>query len=116
MRPLRTDVTTERLTEGRPEVLRGVDIHTAVLRFEGELPGGVSRQIPLPKNRVSSLAFRNNSSFPITINVRDAGDAVIQTMLVVIDSDILVPLNRLGVVVEFVNPDPSLAQVTALLF
>ena len=116
MRALRIDLAFDDLTAGRTEELRGNDVLGPSIRFEGQLPGGGTRVIPIPTKKTNTLIFRNNSGFPITIIVRDAEGAVLQSVYVTIDTDALIPIARLGATVEFVNPDSSLAQVTALFF
>ena len=114
MRPIRVDVETDRLINGRPEVLKGKDLLGPVVRWEGGVSGTVTRSLTTKKT--NTLLFRNDSSFAMNITVRNAANDIIQTMQVASNSDLLAPLERLGTTIEYVSTDVSLAQVTALIF
>lgn len=116
MRALRIDLGFDALTEGRTEELRGNDVLNPSIRFEGELPSGGSKVIPIPTKKTNTLVFRNDSSVPITIVVRNASDDIVQSIYVTIATDALIPIARSGTTIEFINPDPFPSQVTALFF
>jgi len=115
MRALRIDLTYDRLEDGRPEVLIGMDVTGTSFRYEGEIPGGTTRQLKIGPSQ-SSLLFRNDSSFFITVTVRDSAMLTVQVVGVASGSEVVIPMKPSGVTVEFLNPDPSLAQITAIIF